>query len=117
MQQTACPYRQFPTIPITGYLGSSAAVPGEAYRAALKQAAGMPFRMVPYFDPGVWGGDWMKIHFNLPENGCNYAWSFDGVPEENSLLLDFDGTLVQTPSRRPPGNTISVHRMEKPSGS
>ena len=78
--------------------GRPAAVTGEAYRAALEQAAGQPFRMVPYFDPGVWGGDWMKDRFGLPENGSNYAWSFDGVPEENSLLLDFGGTLVQTPA-------------------
>lgn len=73
-------------------------VTGEAYRAALGQVSQQPFRMVPYFDPGVWGGDWMKNHFNLPENGSNYAWSFDGVPEENSLLLDFGGKLVQTPA-------------------
>lgn len=73
-------------------------VTGEAYRSALHQAAAQPFRLVPYFDPGVWGGDWMKRNFALPENGSNYAWSFDGVPEENSLLLDFDGTLVQTPA-------------------
>ena len=78
--------------------GRPAAVSGGAYRAALEQAATQPFRMVPYFDPGVWGGDWMKLHFGLPENGGNYAWSFDGVPEENSLLLDFGGTLVQTPA-------------------
>ena len=78
--------------------GRPAAVSGEAYRAALEQAAGQPFRMVPYFDPGVWGGDWMKDRFGLPENGSNYAWSFDGVPEENSLLLDFGGTQVQTPA-------------------
>ncbi|MDE7260666.1 MAG: class I mannose-6-phosphate isomerase, partial [Oscillospiraceae bacterium] len=78
--------------------GNPAAVTGEAYRAALEQAAARPFRMVPYFDPGVWGGDWMKTRFGLPENGSNYAWSFDGVPEENSLLLDFGGTLVQTPA-------------------
>ena len=71
---------------------------GEAYRSALRQAACRPFRMVPYFDPGVWGGDWMKNHFGLPENGSNYAWSFDGVPEENSLLLDFGGKLIQTPA-------------------
>lgn len=71
---------------------------GEAYRDALGQAARQPFRMVPYFDPGVWGGDWMKTHFALPENGSNYAWSFDGVPEENSLLLDFNGTMIQTPA-------------------
>ena len=77
---------------------SPAMVSGEAYRGALRQASGQPFRMVPYFDPGVWGGDWMKTHFNLPENGSNYAWSFDGVPEENSLLLDFGGNLIQTPA-------------------
>lgn len=78
--------------------GRPAMVEGAAYRAALETAAGMPFRMVPYFDPGVWGGDWMKTHFDLPENGSNYAWSFDGVPEENSLLLDFGGRLIQTPA-------------------
>lgn len=71
---------------------------GDAYRDALRQAANQPFRMVPYFDPGVWGGSWMKTHFDLPENGSNYAWSFDGVPEENSLLLDFGGKLIQTPA-------------------
>lgn len=54
--------------------------------------------MVPYFDPGVWGGDWMKTHFDLPDNGSNYAWSFDGVPEEDSLLLDFGSCVVETPA-------------------
>lgn len=78
--------------------GAPNAVTGGAYRDALEQAARQPFRLVPYFDPGVWGGDWMKDHFDLPENDSNYAWSFDGVPEENSLLFDFDGDLVQTPA-------------------
>lgn len=76
-----------------------AMVSGKAYRAALAQAVKQPFRLVPYFDPGVWGGDWMKTNFELPENGSNYAWSFDGVPEENSLLLDFgNGRPIQTPA-------------------
>ncbi len=75
-----------------------AMVSGSAYRDAMKQAAGQPFRMVPYFDPGVWGGNWMKTRFDLPENGSNYAWSFDGVPEENSVLLDFGGKIIQTPA-------------------
>lgn len=78
--------------------GKPALVDGASYREALRQTARRPFRMVPYFDPGVWGGHWMKDHFQLPENGSNYAWSFDGVPEENSLLLDFGGTLIQTPA-------------------
>jgi len=75
-----------------------AMVAGNAYRDALEQTANQPFRMVPYFDPGVWGGNWMKTHFGLPENGSNYAWSFDGVPEENSLLLNFGGKIIQTPA-------------------
>ena len=40
----------------------------------------------------------MKEKFHLPENGSNYAWSFDGDPEENSLLLDFGGKLIETPA-------------------
>lgn len=48
-----------------------------------------PFRLVPYFDPGVWGGQWMKEVCNLDPSKKNYAWSFDGVPEENCVLYDF----------------------------
>lgn len=40
----------------------------------------------------------MKNTFQLPENGSNYAWSFDGVPEENSLLLGFGPVVVETPA-------------------
>ena len=74
-------------------MASQAAVCG-----ALEQAASQPFRVVPYFDPGVWGGQWMKKVCGLDEKETNYAWSFDGVPEENSLLLDFDGKIMQIPA-------------------
>ncbi len=57
-----------------------------------------PFRVVPYFDPGPWGGQWMKDVCDLDKSKPNYAWSFDGVPEENSLLLEVDGEIVEIPS-------------------
>lgn len=50
----------------------------------------------------------MKSHFSLPENGSNYAWSFDGVPEENSILLDFGGCIVETPAL----NLVYTHPRE-----
>ena len=78
--------------------GSPALVAGADYRSALVELAHRPFRMAPYYDPGVWGGDWMKNTFQLPENGSNYAWSFDGVPKENSLLLGFGPVVVETPA-------------------
>ncbi|MBC6166768.1 mannose-6-phosphate isomerase [Listeria booriae] len=59
-------------------------ISGAAYRAGLKQFTEQPFRLVPYFDSSVWGGQWMKEQFNLDPNVQNYGWAFDGVPEENS---------------------------------
>lgn len=78
--------------------GSPVMVSGSALRHGLKQAAARPFRTVPYFDPGVWGGQWMKQVCGLDSDRENYAWSFDGVPEENSLLLDFGSATVEIPA-------------------
>lgn len=73
-------------------------VEGNAIRDALKQITSQPFRTVPYFDPGVWGGQWMKDVCGLDKTKANYAWSFDGVPEENSLYLDFENDYIEIPA-------------------
>ena len=86
----------------------SVMVTGDAYRKALKQTVEQPFRLVPYFDPGVWGGHWMKDTFDLPENGSNYAWSFDGVVEENSLIYQFGEHILETPAI----NLVFIHPVE-----
>ncbi|MBR2745182.1 MAG: class I mannose-6-phosphate isomerase [Erysipelotrichaceae bacterium] len=71
---------------------------GEGLRTALKSLVNRPFRMVPYFDPGVWGGQWMKEVCHLDPSRKNYAWSFDGVPEENSLFFRFGRVRVASPA-------------------
>ncbi|MEU6858169.1 class I mannose-6-phosphate isomerase [Glycomyces sp. NPDC046736] len=74
-------------------------ITGDAFRAGLEAAAKAPLRVVPFFDPGVWGGQWMKEKLDLPPEQPNYAWCFDCVPEENSLLFeDADGAVVEVPS-------------------
>lgn len=73
-------------------------VDGKAFNEALKQTAHQPFRVVPFFDPGPWGGQWMKKYCDLDKNEKNFAWCFDGVPEENSLLLQFGNIVFETPS-------------------
>ena len=75
-----------------------AMITGDVFRAGLRKASEEPFRVVPYFDPGVWGGQWMKEKFGLDPASSNYAWSFDGVPEENSLLLKAGDITVEVPS-------------------
>jgi mannose-6-phosphate isomerase class I len=62
---------------------------GDAVRAGLRKAARQPFRVVPFFDPAPWGGQWMKEICGLDPVRPNYGWCFDCVPEENSLLLGF----------------------------
>ncbi len=73
-------------------------ISGDAFRGALAAAPTRPFRVAPYFDPGVWGGQWMKQVCGLDESEPNYAWSFDGVPEENSLLLTDGESTFQIPA-------------------
>lgn len=73
-------------------------ISGKAFTSALRRLAQRPFRTVPYFDPGVWGGQWMKEVCGLNKSSPNYAWSFDGVPEENSLFLRFGNIRVEIPA-------------------
>jgi mannose-6-phosphate isomerase class I len=71
---------------------------GEAFRAGLRGALNRPFRVVPFFDPGPWGGQWMREVCDLPDGPPNYAWCFDCVPEENSLLLNMAGVNIEIPA-------------------
>jgi mannose-6-phosphate isomerase class I len=73
-------------------------ITGDAFRAGLEQFSKQPFRLVPYFAPEVWGGQWMKKVCGLDPDEINYAWAFDGVPEENSIHMDFGGVIVEVPS-------------------
>jgi hypothetical protein len=71
---------------------------GDVFRRALRSASQRPLRVVPYFDPGPWGGHWMENVCDLPRDRPNYAWGFDCVPEENSLLFGFGNTRVEVPA-------------------
>jgi mannose-6-phosphate isomerase class I len=64
----------------------------------LEQAVNQPFRLVPFFDPGPWGGQWMNEYCDLNHSEINFAWCFDCVPEENSLLFKFGHIFFETPS-------------------
>jgi mannose-6-phosphate isomerase class I len=71
---------------------------GEAVRRSLRHAVTRPFRLVPFFDPAPWGGQWMKDVCGLDQGTRNYGWCFDCVPEENSLLLGFGNNRFEIPA-------------------
>jgi mannose-6-phosphate isomerase class I len=82
----------------TNIIGYPKMVEGKAILEGLKLAVNRPFSVVPFFDPGPWGGQWMKEVCNLEDSTPNYAWCFNGVPEENSLLLKYGDETIEIPS-------------------
>lgn len=82
----------------TNTAGQPKLLAAETLHRGLAKAANQPFRVVPFFDPAPWGGQWMKEQCDLDRGVSNYGWCFDCVPEENSLLFDLDGTRVEIPS-------------------
>lgn len=70
----------------------------EVFFKGMQKTIARPFRVVPFFAPAPWGGQWMKKHLGLDEKEINYGWCFDCVPEENSLLFKVQDTLFELPS-------------------
>lgn len=82
----------------THIAGSPKMIDRAAFMAGIEKTASKPFRVVPFFDPAPWGGQWMKEVCDLDRTVENFGWCFDCVPEENSLYFDVDGTRFELPS-------------------
>lgn len=69
-----------------------------AFDQGLLQMMQQPFRTVPFFDEGLWGGTWMKEELGVDDESLiNTAWGYNCLFPENEVSLTYGTTKINVP--------------------
>jgi hypothetical protein len=77
--------------------GTPKVLPVAHLRSIVASLAGQPLRFKPLYEPGVWGGQWLKRNRRLPPSMPNCAYGYEIIAPEQSLLAKVGRLPIELP--------------------
>jgi hypothetical protein len=77
--------------------GAPKVLPIPDLRSIVASLIRQPLRIKPLYEPGVWGGQWLKRHRRLPPSMPNCAYGYEIIAPEQSLLVKVGRMQIELP--------------------
>lgn len=71
----------------------------EDFQKVIQGFVSQPFQAVPFFQPGIWGGHWLRDKLGVGEDLPNTAWGMIGILEFQAVQAKIGDTMFMMPGK------------------